>query len=430
MERSKASTKYRIRTLTLVYPRGDNYGAYLQGWALCQALNRIPGIDAKCLRYYEFDFDTARKELSWGTRLRNRVITRGLQTFKDCALGAAKEAVWSFIESVRGEESPEKRRRLTRFAEFGKSFQDFDSPICWNYLELAKAKTDAFLVGSDWVWYVDLKCPKKGYFGDVRTDKPFYSYAASFGINPDTPEKRSFVAGIAKNFCNLSVREREGTETLRQLGFESAHNDVDPTLLLSPEEWERAVVVPQKTYNLVVYWLPNTDAGAFADYVSDYRARHPKMSVVVVNPNPLTVSGADYRWDIGPQDFLGYIKSADYVITNSFHACVFCAMFDTSFTVVPRYKGDTRIQNFLQLSGLEARLMENMKNIDEDTVIDWKTVHNKISIRGGAVTEVPQRGIRRRGRYGQIRSRIARQGIRHQALQRMAFFHCRKEVMV
>ena len=374
---------FRLRTLTLVYPRGDNYGAYLQAWALCRALNRLPGIDAKCLRYFEFDFDTARKELSLAKRVKNRFVTRQLKGVKNRIMGAAKEAVWSLIELCCGGESEGRQRRLARFAEFGRTFQDFESSVCWNYEELARARTDAFMVGSDWVWYIDLRCPKKGYFGDVKTDKPFYSYAASFGINPDTPEKRAFAATFAKNFQNHSVREKEGTETLRQLGFAKAHNDVDPTLLLTPDDWESAVVLPKKPYNLVIYWLPNSDAKEFADYVAAYRARHPNASVVVVNPNPLDIPNADYRWDIGPQDFLGYVKTADYVITNSFHACVFCATFDTPFTVFPRYAGDTRIQNFLQLSGLESRLVGNGENVYENKIIDWKTVHSKIENRGG-----------------------------------------------
>lgn len=32
-----------IGTLSMIYPANDNYGAYLQGYALCRAINGLEG---------------------------------------------------------------------------------------------------------------------------------------------------------------------------------------------------------------------------------------------------------------------------------------------------------------------------------------------------------------------------------------------------
>lgn len=370
--------KIKVRTLTLVEPCNDNYGAYLQGWALCKALNKIPVIDAKCLRYYEHDLVTARKTLSLIDNIKNRIVSRQLKDIGSILIGALKELVKYTIVLLTANYSLEKKQRLLRFEQFGSSFQDIKSPICWNYKMLDEADADVFVVGSDWVWSINLDVPRKGFFGDIKTNKKFFSYAASFGVNPNSEEKIKFIDRFAKNFVNISVREREAMQLFLDLGYKNVHNDVDPTLLLSAEDWLEVSVEPKNKYNLVVYWLPNEDEEKFLAYISAYRQKHPEATVVVVNPNPLKVPGAECKWNIGPQDFIGYIKSADFVITNSFHACVFSILFKIPFSVFPRYFGDTRIQNLLRLTGLENRMVMNCNSIVDDEMIDWKKAHEQI----------------------------------------------------
>lgn len=108
-------------------------------------------------------------------------------------------------------------------------------------------------------------------------------------------------------------------------------------------------------------------------YINNWRQAHPEVPVVVVNPNPIALEGVTVRSDIGPQDFLGYIRDARYVITNSFHACVFCSVWHTPFSVFPRFQRDTRIQNLLTLTGLTDRMVtpqESGRPIWERK-IDW-----------------------------------------------------------
>lgn len=370
--------KYRIRVLTLVFPGNDNYGAYLQGWALCRALNKFSSLDVKCFRYYEFDFQFARLSLPYICCVKNRIKSQQVKNIVDYIKVVIKEGVWRVINWYKGVGDIEKIRRLRRFEEFGKTFQDYGNPICWTNEDLSLADVDAYMVGSDWVWNIDLKYPRYGYFGFVNTTKMFYSYAASFGVNPNTVDKLRFVKKMAKNFKNLSIRESEGVNILHRLGFSEAHNDVDPTLLLQSSDWNSAIEFPEKSYNLVVYCLPSPNMDEFLNYISEFRTKYPEYSMVILNPNRINLKGGDHRWDIGPQDFLGYIKTANYIITNSFHACVFCAMFNKQFTVFPRYSDDTRIQNFLQLAGLESRMKINNKIFNEDEPIDWENVHCKI----------------------------------------------------
>lgn len=266
-----------------------------------------------------------------------------------------------------------------RFAEFGKRFQ-VQAPVYFTPRSLAKAEVDAFIVGSDWVWHFNSPKPEIAYFGYIKTDKPIYSYAASFGITPRTEPQFAFVKDFVKNFANISCREQEGVDLLKSLGAASAHRDVDPTLLVDGKEWEEVAVEPSEENFIVLYWLPSDDEDRMCRYVARCRERFPDCSVVVLNPNAVSLDNCLLKTDIGPQDFLGYIRKARYVITNSFHGCVFCCHFRTPFTVFPRFKGDFRIQNLLNAAGLRNRLFaaDDMRD-PADIAINWPEVNDRLA---------------------------------------------------
>ena len=48
-----------------------------------------------------------------------------------------------------------------------------------------------------------------------------------------------------RKFSAISVREEEGANLVRSLGFSATHV-VDPTLLLSPEEWKHSLSLPEE----------------------------------------------------------------------------------------------------------------------------------------------------------------------------------------
>ncbi len=372
----------RIGTLTLVYPENDNYGAYLQGYALCRAINRIEGFNATCLLYSpNLPADASTRQLwKWSDlRYASTRYNPLIRTVK--RIGFMLRSFFRFLrrKTIQGE-------RLARFKTFGELFQKTDR-FFFSSEQLAEAQVDAYVVGSDWVWALFRdhtgSLVRRAYHGFIPTEKPIFSYAASFGVQPTEQDEMTFVRSFAQNFCTLSCREKEGAKLLNNLGFEKARQDVDPTLLLEKDEWNQVTTEPPPRETskplVAVYWLPNDDAERVAGYVKVARLKFPDSQFVVLNPNPVAIEGAVYRSDIGPQDFLGYIRAADYVITNSFHACVFSCVFEKHFTVFPRYKGDERIQNLLQATQLETRLVTEPPKTDPINLpIDWTNVREKL----------------------------------------------------
>ena len=89
--------------------------------------------------------------------------------------------------------------------------------------------------------------------------------------------------------------------------------------------------------------------------------------------------GDIHDYTSGPREFLGLIKNAEFVITDSFHACVFSMIFQTPFVVLERdragVKGNmnSRIYDFTEEYHLEKQLVtaEMIITMDKIPKIDF-----------------------------------------------------------
>jgi hypothetical protein len=105
---------------------------------------------------------------------------------------------------------------------------------------------DAFVAGSDQIWHP--------VWGEGLFDKYFLSfaapgkriaYAASFGV-PHIPEERmKLFTEYLKGMDYISVREQSGARIVKQLIGKDVPVLVDPTLLLSRDEWQRIEHPPE-----------------------------------------------------------------------------------------------------------------------------------------------------------------------------------------
>ena len=94
--------------------------------------------------------------------------------------------------------------------------------------------------------------------------------------------------------------------------------------------------------------------------------------------------GDIHDYESGPREFLGIIKNAELVITDSFHACVFSMIFETPFVVFERNKAsekgnmNSRIYGFLEEYHLESQLVseEQLEAINAVPNVDYTYAHD------------------------------------------------------
>ena len=81
--------------------------------------------------------------------------------------------------------------------------------------------------------------------------------------------------------------------------------------------------------------------------------------------------------DIGPSEFLTYIKNSEFVLTNSFHGTVFSILYKKNFYSI--YSRDSRKDNLLNMLNLNSRHIYSLENINLSDDIDYNKVYLELN---------------------------------------------------
>ena len=155
---------------------------------------------------------------------------------------------------------------------------------------------------------------------------------------------------------------------------------LDPVLLHKKEFWEKVAVTPKEKKYLLLYHVVE-EAGDTIEQAIKY-ARKYDLTIVEVSDKPLekgaTIEMLDkviYRYDIGVEEWLGYILYADCVFTNSFHGCCFSVLFEKELFVGNRL--EDKVDNLLETFNIMNRKLQKNSSVDEETYpqIDYEKVN-------------------------------------------------------
>lgn len=253
----------------------------------------------------------------------------------------------------------------------------------WKQLQ-KRYEFDAYIVGSDQVWRpAYFKHVEYFFLSFLKSDTvKRIAYAASFGTQEWTfSEKQTFLYGqLLKKFDAVSVREKSAINMCKQyFGVESILV-LDPTMLLSKDDYKKLLpkeMTLRSDVDLLVYLLDVNDS---KNKVVSWMEQHMNAKGVWINNPKSENKKLSYEDRIAPpvENWLSGFLSARYVVTDSFHACVFSILFHIPFWVVGNSaRGLARFQSLLSLFGLENRLLnENdpIPNYLMEDSIDWKLV--------------------------------------------------------
>ncbi len=254
-----------------------------------------------------------------------------------------------------------------------------------DFSNIKRDNFDAFVVGSDQVWrpkYV-LSAIENAYLEFAKDwDVKRIAYAASFGTDEweYNEEQTANCAALLKKFNAVSVRESSATVLCKEkLGAEALHV-LDPTMLLEKEDYIKLferTKTPQSEGNLFCYIL---DKGKETSSIIDGISKDKVLSPFYVNsryeePNaPL-----EERVQQPVEKWLRAFHDAEFVITDSFHACVFSIIFNKPFIVYGnKERGMARFESLLTLFELEDRLVSSPYEVNKvlQAPIDWDRVNS------------------------------------------------------
>ncbi|TCN24165.1 polysaccharide pyruvyl transferase family protein [Mesobacillus foraminis] len=224
---------------------------------------------------------------------------------------------------------------------------------------------DYFVTGSDQVWNPNIDHRSSIDFITFAPPHKRVAFSPSFAVS-SIPER--FIGKYKKwisEMASLSVREEAGAKIIQTLTGRDAIVLVDPTLMLTKEQWlsisKGASNKPTKPY-LLTYFLGPISKEA-KDRIN-IMARNNDLQVV----NLAQIKESD-TFIAGPSEFIDFINSASVVCTDSFHGSVFSILLETPFIVFERGGSlpsmSSRIDTLLSTFKLESRLARNITSNDQ-----------------------------------------------------------------
>lgn len=217
-------------------------------------------------------------------------------------------------------------------------------------------EADIYFAGSDQIWntlFPNGRDPAF-YLDFVPGEKRKASYAASFATESVQAEWQEKVKAWISGLDSVSVRESSGLRILDTLGIHGGVQVMDPVFLLPAEKWksiEKRIVDDEK-YILVYDFDGNPAIGAYAKELA--AKNHWKIYSVFSNDY------CDRSFEEeGPLGFLNLVRSAQFVISNSFHATAFSLIFGKRFVVFNRQENiNTRMRDLIEMMGISGAVIQ------------------------------------------------------------------------
>ena len=353
--------------LTLYY-ENYNFGGLLQAYALPKVLKDKFGMDSEQISYSLY---VEEKSENMHIQSNSPVYKMGIYFFSkinEKKINVRKRVFEKFMEEIPHSEE----------------IYDYQSiRECLNSYQI-------FICGGDQIWNACNGIQNLNVFtlNFVPEDVKKIAYAPSMDILEMDKVSKEYMEQGMEELNAISIREKKSIDILKTMTNKDIEIVVDPVLLLKEDEWSKEISKPTIKNKYILCYLINDSV--MQRKAVEKIAKKLKLQIVTF---PHILANAVRKCDLffgdihdytsGPREFLGLIKNAEFVITDSFHACVFSMIFEKPFVVFERNKigekgnMNSRIYDFLEEYHLEGQLITEKELVDmkEITNIDFAYAH-------------------------------------------------------
>ncbi len=358
-----------------------NYGSALQALATQRILDEY-GIENVTIRYDGLEPQIKKQKYKYYARqLLNPEIVLG-------KLGYIKARIRKKFGKSKLSEN--MRLRDEAIKAFEKNFRL--SPKVNSFEELAKfvSTYDAVLVGSDQLWLTSNLDADYYTLNWVPDGIKRISYATSFGVSSIPKRYYSFASNFLKKIDSLSVREETGKQIVKDICGREATVICDPTIMFTGDQWlqiQKKEPLYNKKYIFCYFLGDNPDQ---RDFVKRLKKETGCDIVAILHLNVYVPSDEEYAdytpYAVDSADFINYIRNAEYVCTDSFHATVFSILNKKRFFTFRRFKANyvlqtnSRLDSLLAAVGLEDRILSGDADVQQwvNAEIDYSRVDEKL----------------------------------------------------
>ena len=357
----------------------NNYGSMLQAYATQKFLdnNNIPNETINISQLS--DFKNGKKKY-YKSQITNF-------DFIKTKMGMVKLKGYQIINKELGRNF---KIRNKKFEEFKRVFNLTHTFNTYNDLnKYSKEHYSDVIVGSDQLWLPVNVVADYYTLNWVPDDVNKISFATSFGVSSVPDKYRELYANFLKRMNHISVRENNAVGLVKSLSGRDANLVCDPTLVLNKEQWieiqdeERLI---NEKYIFCYFLGNNIEHRKFVERLKEKTG----YKIVSINHCDEYVRYSDefadiVPYNVGPAEFVNYIRNAEYVCTDSFHGTVFSLINNTNFYTFERFNKkakmstNSRIHSLLKIVELENRLISGTEDVDEvSDSIDFENANKKI----------------------------------------------------
>lgn len=233
-------------------------------------------------------------------------------------------------------------------------------------------KTNIFMVGSDQMWrpkYWKNKLDKI-LLNFVEPSKKKYAIAMSFGLDffEGTDDEKALFNSSIKNYNAISVREKNGINICKNDFDYNAEWILDPVFILNKSKWyelsERSSI---DCSDQIVYYGWNTSE-IFQNNIEDLAKK----------------LNCEYRnitfENLNVEDWLRAIRTAKYVISDSYHGICFAIIFNKPFLCINDL-GQDRFASIFELFNITNNIIdkeEELTTVDTIQDINYEFVNSQL----------------------------------------------------
>lgn len=348
----------KIDVITL--HRVRNYGSSLQTLATQMFLKEL-GCESEIIDYYP-----------------ERYSSKGLMSrLKNKSKKLSRNPVLLLIAKVAIAPSYYKKHLV--FDDFLRKYIILTNRTYYSETDLKNnlPQADAYCTGSDQVWnsHWNEGVDRPLYLSFLPETAYRFSYASSIGNTKLSEEEKQEVTPLLKRYKHISVREDSGVEIIQDMGISNVEHVLDPTLLFDAKNWSPFVSNRYKGKKYVVTYNLHHDK-RIDQYAIKLASKHNlKVLNISYNWHDIIRSG-HLIWCPTIEEYLGLLRDASYVVTDSFHATAFSLIFGTKFIDIFPKQASDRLRSVLKLTNTENRGFDEMPTVEAaDVQTDFDIVH-------------------------------------------------------
>ncbi len=275
---------------------------------------------------------------------------------------------------------PIRYKRQKRFYAFGEKNLNL---IPFGISESSN-KLDVYVFGSDQIWNPQITGGKfdKVFMGCFERSKnaKLIAYAASVGNLRNIENLKLDLVDSLSAFDAIGVRERNFEDFLRPImPYVPIQTVCDPVLLAGVEifsKFNTKLNIPP----FVLSFMLQADKSVID--IAAMEAQSKSIEIKIMYSSSESLRDLSVVDSATPEQFISYISNSSFVVTSSYHGCVFSILFQKQFVVVSKNYSD-RFITLLQELGLEDRMVNSLEEYKSrqkelSKLIDYTSVSIKL----------------------------------------------------